>query len=103
MTDNNSFSFQLLQVSGDAVSEDIRDWEEVYNEVFILAPGRNPEKKMTFHMKEYIMKNMTHLIIANDRKYGTNNFHLLYEKHKSLIARIGTIGILLKNQTFTGK
>ena len=96
MNEINDYNFQLVPVNG--VSQDIRDWEEIYNEVFILAPGRNPEKKMTFGLKERIMKIMTHQIISNDKKNGTNNFNLLYEKHKSLITRIGNIGLLLKNK-----
>ena len=43
MNEINDYNFQLVQVNG--VSQDIRDWEEIYNEVFILAPGRNPGKK----------------------------------------------------------
>ena len=53
---------------------------------------------MTFKLKEHIMKSMTNLIISNDEKNGTNNFHWLYEKHKSLITRIGTIGLLKNKQ-----
>ena len=93
MTELNDFN--LVNID-DAVSEDIRNWEEMYNEVFVLAPGRNPEQKMPFNMKEDIMKIMTLSIITNDKKNGTNLFSMLYEKHKLLITHIGTTGILLK-------
>jgi hypothetical protein len=94
MTELNDFN--LVDVD-DAVSEVIRNWEEMYNEVFVLAPGRTSEQKMSFDMKEDIMKTMTFSIITNDKKNGTNNFSILYEKHKLLITHIGTTGILLKN------
>lgn len=98
MTELNDFN--LVNVD-DTVSEDIRNWEEMYNEVFVLAPGRNPEQKMLFNMKEDIMKIMTLSIITNDKKNGTNRFNMLYEKHKLLITHIGTTGILLKNRVIT--
>jgi hypothetical protein len=81
--------FKLVPVD-ETASEDVRNWEEVYNEVFVLAPGRNPEEKMPFSLKEDLLKTMTKLILMNDKKNGTNNFNELYEKHKSLITRIGT-------------
>jgi hypothetical protein len=76
--------FKLVEILSDI--PEIRDWEEVYNDVFVLAPSLNLEKKMTFNQKEDCLKLMTQVIIQNDKKNNTNIFKILYNKHVKIFS-----------------
>ena len=76
--------FKLVEILSDI--PEIRDWEEVYNDVFVSAPSLNLEKKMTFNQKEACLKLMTMVIIQNDKKNNTNIFESLYNKHVKIFS-----------------
>ena len=69
----------------------IRDWQTVYNELFILAPARAAPKTMSFKEKEACLKAVTWKIAEDDKTNGTANFEELCVKHGTLISQIAAI------------
>jgi hypothetical protein len=81
---HDHIQFELVKILSDI--PEIRAWEEVYNDVFVLAPSLNLEKKMTFNQKEDCLKLMARVIIQNDKKNNTNIFEILYNKHVKIFS-----------------
>ena len=62
---------------------DIRDWENLYNEVFVNNPNL-----FTLEKKTYIVRFQLKKIIENDKLNETNNYTIFYTKHEKLIKKI---------------
>jgi hypothetical protein len=78
-------AYSLIAINKN-VPQDIQDWEELFNSVYIVAPTQ----RMSLKRRQFLIKVMICSIMANDKKNNTKNFNLLYDKHKSLITRIAT-------------
>lgn len=63
--------------------QDISDWEDLYNELFVNHPNLFPLEKKTYIVRLQLKK-----IIENDKLNETNNYTIFYTKHEKLIKKI---------------
>ena len=64
--------------------QDISDWEDLYNELFVV----NTPNLFTLEEKTYFVRFQLKKIIENDKLNETNNYTIFYNKHEKLIKKI---------------
>lgn len=85
---NNEFEkflsepYELIPKDKDT-PQDITEWENLYNELFVNTPNL-----FTLENKTYFVRFQLKKIIENDKINETNNFNLFYTKHENLIKKI---------------
>lgn len=63
--------------------QDISDWEDLYNELFVNTPNL-----ITLEIKTHLIRLQLKKIIENDKLNETNNYTIFYNKHEKLIKKI---------------